>query len=380
MPYGDFAAREDVYGIISSTLTEHYGTKVSVAEKDEKTASENSMYCFSRIGIIIPQKPCREIKAQIKREYRITYSLPRKIIMNLYLAAVFALPKFLCEKKLVFSEGIVKCDMFIEPGNKKIKIVDYRSRTIENIVKTGFGSGWIRKEISIRNSGIEYLVPLRETKNGYIEYIHCGYSFPRLTEKEKTRHLPEVKTIIENFAGKESVVDAKEYIQAIVTEMNCQLRALKDNEKLTTTCKKAERIINAIVKKIDMEQIPICESHGDLQEGNLFYDIDEKKVYLIDMETYKKRSRFYDLMLLYYGFRNASRFIENVAKIRHDRGRKFGNGALDENEIMNVIRLFMLEDIEWQIDEMEIMPQGTVSNGMRIYTENLYDWIMENLA
>ena len=46
MPYGDFVAREDVYGIISKTLTDHYGKEVRVTEKNEKTDSKNSMYCF----------------------------------------------------------------------------------------------------------------------------------------------------------------------------------------------------------------------------------------------------------------------------------------------------------------------------------------------
>lgn len=380
MPYGDFVAREDVYGIISKTLTDHYGKEVRVTEKNEKTDSKNSMYCFPRIGIIIPQKPCRQIKQQVNREYRITYSLPRKIVMNLYIAGVFAIPRLLCEKKLVFAPGIVNREMFIEPGNKKIKIIDYRSRTIENVVKSGFSKSWIRNEITIRNTRSEYLIPLKETKDGYTEQIHCGYSFPRLTGDEKSRLQSDVQSIISDFAGQKELVDGKVYFTTLFDSINRRIDELTYNERLTIQNERIKRLVGAICAKLDMGQIPLCQSHGDLQEGNLFYDVDEKKVYLIDMETYKKRSRYYDLMLFYYGFRNASRFIENVKRFKHDKGKKLGEGPLGENQIKNLIRLFSLEDIEWQLDEMEVMPQGTVSNGMKIYAENLYDWIMENLA
>lgn len=380
MPYGDFAVREDVYGIISKTLTEYYGMEVRVAEKSEKIDSGCSMYCFPRIGIVIPRKACRQIREQVKREYRITYSLHRKVVMNLYIAGVFFLPWLLCEKKLIFPPGIVNQEMFIEPGNKKIKIVDYRNGTIENIIKSGFGKRWIQNEILIRNAGKEYLIPLSETNDGYMEQIHCGYSFPRLTKEEKSNLLPNVMDIISDFSGQKEYVDAKNYVNNLVKSISKRIDALNLTGKFPVGFEKIKMLSEALATRFSTDQISLCRSHGDLQEGNLFYDIDEKKVYLIDMETYKKRSSYYDFMLFYYGFRNASKFIENIEDLKGDKGQKLGNGALDEDEVMDMIRLFVLEDTEWQLDEMEVMPQGTVSNGIRIYVENLYDWMMDNLT
>ena len=51
------------------------------------------------------------------------------------------------------------------------------------------------------------------------------------------------------------------------------------------------------------EKIPVGLSHGDLQAGNIWVENETDKLYIIDWESWKNRSTWYDRALLYEGLR-----------------------------------------------------------------------------
>lgn len=363
MPFGDFATREDIYGIITRTLTRHYGNNVRVTKKREKTNPKDTMYCFPRIGVIIPQKPCKSIFKQIKREYRITHSLFRRMIMDVYIACIFSAPNLFCEKKLEFPSGIVHNDMFIEPGNKKIKIINYNTKTINNIIKEGFKSNWIEKEIEFRTENKkDYIIPLIRTVEGYDESLHIGYSFPRLKDSEKQQLQSSVDSMLLDYSTIEGDVTGKEYLGSLIKKIVSSIQSLKSIQVLDLI-----DLLNKICASIENESITLCLSHGDLQQGNIFFDIEQKKIYLIDWETWNKRSTWYDKFLYYYGFRNSTKLAINIHNYLNEGGTKVVGEAIDRRVQIIALLTFIIEDIKWQIDEMEVLPSGSISNGLNEY-------------
>lgn len=363
MPYGDFASREDVYGIISKTLTRHYGTNVKVAGKREKTDPLSTMYCFPRLGIVIPANPCQSIIEQVKREYRITYSFSRKALMDTYIAGVFAAPKQFCEKKLVFPSGVVNRELFIEPGNKKIKIIDHKTRIINNIVKEGFRRDWIEKEIEFRSGNKkEYIIPLKRTSEGYSEELHIGYSFPRLEESRKKAIQGFVNDILIDYASISDNTKGKDYIEPLINEIGVHICTIKKERT-----SQLFNLLKSINLCCDSMIIPLCMSHGDLQQGNFFYDTDQKKVYLIDWETWSKRSCWYDKFLYYYGFRNSTKFAQNISNYLNDLRDKVLGENTERKKQIKALLVFIVEDIKWQLDELKVLPEGCLPNGLNEY-------------
>lgn len=380
MPYGDFKNRENVYEIISETLSEHYHCQVSIVNKFSRTSKKSKYYCFDRLGIIIPQKVCKEIRRQVRREYRITYSLGRKMVMDLYITAMFLLPDLLCNKVMLTEYPMLDRYIFIEPGNKKVKIINYHDLTITNIVKKGFHSEWIQNEIEMRStSNKSYVFPLEKTDEGYKEALVNGYSYTRLRKTEQRAFANQVDAIIQDYSKKKhEKLPANQYLKKLIGQLNIKIEQ-NNLEVNSPYYPKLMRAMEILSDKISDSEIELVFSHGDLQPGNFFYSNTEQKMYLVDWETWGKRSSIYDLMLFYYGFRRLQMLKEKTSAYLSDRGEKLFQRKLSDKNLHDYLIIFFAEDILWQIAETKVLPENCVSNGIKVYGSDDFIEILENI-
>lgn len=370
MPYADFMEREDVYRIVSDTLEGYFNAEVSIYEHYQSYNGQ-IFHCYPRLNAIVPKNYKDELLDFIKRDNRITYSLPRKIIMSSYIYLAFKLPRIFTDKYIVINKPADSFkDILIYPGNKKIKVVNFNTNTVDNILKIGFDCTWFNKEIEIRENPRWGFIPsLKKVKpNVYRERFFKGYAFTRVKNNDKNRFLNELNENIEVMQRDGRIIEIGSYTVELndkFQERINNIRGRLNNNEYDNLNRLFQNISNLLLNCFS--EIKIVFSHGDLQEGNVFIEDNTSKLWILDWETWGERIEHYDKMILFYGLRNSNLLIENMKLFLTDRGIKIGLKNIESESLVNILRLFVLEDILWQIDETTVLINESVSNGLKKY-------------
>ena len=141
---------------------------------------------------------------------------------------------------------------------------------------------------------------------------------------------------------------------------------VEKNRIMTFATKLAE--INAY----DSYDIKLTLSHGDLQKGNLLLESENRKLWILDWETWEIRSEYYDKMLFYYNLRNSSKIVKNLRALLADKERSISLRIKKNEHLKSIIRVFLLEDIVWQLEETKVMPDAIFSRGLRAYIDSVF--------
>lgn len=369
MPYSDFIEREDVYTILQRTLEGYFGGKVTVHEKKGSPPKGSLFYCFPRINAIIPVYYKSDIKDYLERDNNITYSFARRIIMNSYLSQLFKHPDKHTDRYIDIQSARNDYEsLLIYPGNKKIKIMDFNRMTIDCVVKRGFSDAWFNKELEIRkNPKWDFILPLEALSSDiYREKLIIGYPFVRLDAQLKFDLLPVVEKYIEQIQEKATTESIAQYSSNLLERIrnlvisNNDMSDVEKNRIMTFAIKLAE------INTYDSYEIKLTLSHGDLQKGNLFLESENRKLWMLDWETWEIRSEYYDRMLFYYNLRNSSKILKNLRSLLADKGRSISLNNQKTGHLKSIIRVFLLEDIVWQLEETIVLPKSSVSNGLRV--------------
>lgn len=370
MPYSDFIEREDVYTILQRTLEGYFGGKVTLHEKKGSPPKGNLFYCFPRINAIIPVNYKSNIKEYLERDNNITYSFARRFIMNSYLRQLFRHPDKHSHKyvELEFAPNDYK-SLLIYPGNKKIKIMNFDKMTIDCVVKKGFSDTWFNKELEIReNPKWDFILPLEVVSSDiYREKLIVGYPFVRLDIQIQSNLLSVVEEYIERIQENSTTDSISQYSSKLLE----RIRNLVDltNDMLFT---EKERIMIFATKLVEInsicsQEIKLTFSHGDLQKGNLFLENEDRKLWILDWETWGIRSVYYDKLIFHYNLRNSRRLLGNLRALVRDEGKRLFLKAQQSISLPSIIGVFLLEDLVWQLEENIVLPRGAVSNGLRRY-------------
>lgn len=368
MPYYDFMEREDVYQIISSTLEKYFDANVSVYEQFPSCLGQ-IFYCYPRLNAIVPKNYNSKIIDFIKRDNRITNSIVRKIIMSIYIYLAFKFPRIFSNKYIVINNSNISLkDILIYPGNKKVKVIDFYDNTIDNILKTGFDNTWFNKELEIREiPKWRFISPLKRIDSkSYREKFLIGYPFTRIRNKNKPKFLNEINENIEEMQQEGRICEICSYSVELNNKFQTKINNIKDKLKdceYLNLNKFFNNISNSLLNCFN--EIKLAFSHGDLQEGNIFIEDKILKLWILDWETAEERSTYYDKLIFYYNLRNSSKLIDNLKNIYKEKGSRLNLNY--GKSLKEIIKLFILEDIIWQIDETKILPDGVLSNGLVFY-------------
>jgi RIO-like serine/threonine protein kinase len=136
-------------------------------------------------------------------------------------------------------------------------------------------------------------------------------------------------------------IKCRDYADKLSGEINSLLRELSEIEK----CVDVERVLSLSNNLLDElqaseETVTLSLSHGDLQSGNIWVENGTDKIYIIDWESYGRRSEHYDRATLYDGIRRVDR-LTAYAKVKD-----------------SIHATVLLEDVIFRLKELIDLPEN----------------------
>ena len=323
--------RENFYDINERTLKRYYS----------ESKSEKKLYIYPELNAIVTSRPSRSVRQYLYTEYRVSGSLIKRLAVRVYAFAMLHSGGLFAAKKLNLPTDADR-DTLIYPCNKKYRIFDFKNNTVSVIPKEGFPMGDLQNEIKFRKDAEADFVPslLSYSANGYTEKIIDGYPVARAVEREK--ELSDIAFAIwESYVeSSRETVELIEYADHLYCEITSLLHELSESRE-TTDFERVGSISNRLLEELraSEEKVVIGLSHGDLQSGNIWVENVTEKIYIIDWESYGKRSADYDKATLYDGIRRGDCLSEYV-------------------KVKDVTHAtVLLEDIIFRLNELKNLPE-----------------------
>lgn len=368
MKISEMLQREDFYDILPKTLNRYASflgiEQGSVVVMDK--GSKADLFVNEKLNAINSSKPSKNVKDYLKTEYAVNGSALRKMMVSAYLTASTTMVKRLSQRGLALKTSLPLNDVLIYPCNKKIRLFDFASGMVYTVLKDGFPDIYIKRETEFRQNADAVFVP-KITKSGdgcYSEIIiKNGRPLARIqdeafVEQKKTESLD----LLLSLSQDKERVSAKEYLNQL--EDRC-MKMLAEKEDFDS-----ESIVSGIFEKlnegIDDSGIDLVFSHGDFQPGNIWIDA-EGKIVIIDWETVKKRSPFYDYAALFLRLRNHGGLQNFCNRVLENNYLK----SIDGCNVDTVLRIVLAEELEYQTEELISFPG---SMGIETYKTVLNDY------
>ena len=368
MKISEMLQREDFYDILPRTLNRYSSflgiAQGSVVVKDKGT--EADMYVNEKLNAIISAKPSKNVKDYLKTEYAVNGSALRKLMVNAYLTTGTTMVRRLSQRGLALKSSLPLNDSLIYPCNKKIRLFDFSSGMVYTVLKDGFPDIYIKRETEFRVKSDATFVPkIRKSGEGcYSEtIIKNGRPLARIQDEAfvEQKKKESLDLLLSLTKDRESI-SAKAYLTQLKDRCMAMLASKEGFD--------GESIVSGIFDKLndglDDCGIESVTSHGDFQPGNIWIDA-EGKIVIIDWETVKKRSPFYDYAALFLRLRN------------HGGLQNFSNRVLENNYLQSIegcnvdaiLRIVLAEELEYQTEELISFP-GSI--GVDIYKTVLNDY------
>lgn len=363
MKISEMLQREDFYDILPKTLNRYASflgiEQGSVVVKDNGCKAD--LFVNEKLNAIISAKPSKNVKDYLKTEYAVNGSALRKVMVNAYLMASTTMVKRFSQRGLSLKTLISLNDALIYPCNKKIRLFDFASGMVYTVLKDSFPDIYIKRETEFRQNTDAVFVP-KITKSGegcYSEtIIKNGRPLARIQDEAfvEQKKKDSLDLLLSLTKDRERIF-AKEYLAELKDRCMAMLASKNGFD--------GESIVRGIFDKLN-DGINDCEiemvtSHGDFQPGNIWID-EEGKIVIIDWETVKKRSPFYDYAALYCRLRNHGGLQNLCTRIKENEHLS----TIDSCPVSSVLRVILAEELEYQTEELVSFPN---SMGIDIYNK-----------
>ncbi len=367
--------REDFYSILQETLRTYstplgFNPDLVVTERSENSCD---LYINPRLNAILPKRPSQAIIAYLQTEYHVGGSWPRRMAVKGYLCLATHFVKQCSQRGIQIKYKHDISNLLIYPCNKKIRIFDFGKNIVYTVLKQGFPDNYLQREIQFRQREANDFIPdIIEADNGfYSEQIIKGRPLARINDGNFVKNKKsEAYQLILSLTPKAETVNTKEYLKYLAAECEKRLQT----KQLTIECKQAQAIFDLLINNSPAEEIPIVLSHGDFQSGNIWLDdANNGKLVIIDWETVKNRSPFYDLAALFLNMRrdkNVQRLYDNILSGKCATMREYGNSAKCIGTVV------LAEELAYQTEELSSFP-GNI--GVKEYRQIIEQYIHLNL-
>jgi len=358
--------REDFYLINEKTLENYFksvfGHDLTISTS--KPFSSSKIVVYPKINAIVTRTPSRKVLKYVFSEFNVRNNWPKFILGKLYTSICLLSFGLMATKTLRFHKrSPVGDNILIWPCNRKIRIFDFKNMIVDSIVKEGFTKKYFNSELAFRlNSSYEFIPPiLKHGENWYRESILSGQPLARIFDKNQYKKSCDdaiiyMKTIIEETI---TYVDSVRYSNKLLQTV-IELLGIAEERKKITTGESIHRIAElcSIKAKNLQKKIPIAVSHGDLQSGNLWVDIDKKKTYIIDWETNALRSIWYDPATLLLSTRRYNGVLNMVNDFNTSNVKDavLINDSCKDYNMESIIGILVLEDIIFYLEDNLELP------------------------
>lgn len=364
--------REAFYQINESTLNRYYkvvhGIDAGIKTKCRNPFSKIIIYPL--LGTEMTRFPDRKVLRYLLNEYNIRGSFIKNIIAKAYVFACFFSFGILGGKRLEINDNsIFRNSMVIIPENRKIRIYDFATGSVDVIVKDTFTKKYFDNELAYRlNAKYDFMLPIKEHGDDwYREDILQGQPLARIFDNKIYEKSTQDALASIGVIAKDTLEyrDAAEYANRLLSDIveKIQLAEVRKNISCADT-------VIAIAKAAHSKALllsaplPTVLSHGDLQGGNIWVDKVKGKTYLLDWETNERRSVWYDCATLLLSTRRANK-LEEMMKNCETQAVKVAVLANDGKKDYNmeaVMGIVTLEEILFYLDDMLELPQDFGGN------------------
>lgn len=355
MKFSDMLLREDFWKILEDTLqdnTSYIGAKGDIAVVDKQNAC--TLFANAQLNAIMSAHPSRAVVDYLKTEYNVSGSLLRRMMVKGYLFAATTFVKRFSQKgiKIEFDTNVNKDDILIYPCNKKIRLFDFGKGMVYTMLKRDFPSLYIDRETKFRQENKAAFIPeIVEADNGcYSEKIINGMPLARINNPSFVERCKEeaYKKVV-SLTLSDYPIKATDYIKELKDTCLEQLKqkpSFKDAD--VVAC-----LFDYLFEVQADEKLSLVVSHGDFQPGNIWWDKDKKQIVIIDWETVKMRSRFYDHAALCYNLRRSGMLQHVVDSIKSSSHIASFTPQCSPTSIAKVV---LAEELAYQTEELISFP------------------------
>jgi len=377
--------RGNFYQVFCDTFNE-YAQEIGLGDiritkaKNRLTAEFVS---YENLGIITRKRTGLKQLRYMLHEYTVRDNRCKRLLVKL--SVICAMMSFgLLGNKYFSIKGRSNCNVLVWPCNRSIRFFNFEEQHVISVVKSGFSKMCFENAVRFRQQNDYEFVPhIISCGNGWFkEKILDGMPLARITDFSSYQTWRELacRYMEDMTRGKISLMNPVEYWNELQKRIEDKIIEITKTKQIESGFIIKE-ISNIIVEKAieftsehDSEYgIPVSISHGDLQEGNLWVDVREGRLYIIDWETVSRRSIWYDPITLLYNLRRANALTKMMERYEKD-------GAIDplaikiKTNVPNILILctVILEDIDFYLDELLTLPAD--------YGEQTFDQKMNQLA
>lgn len=368
MKISEMLQREDFYDILPKTLNRYanfLGIEQGSVEVLDK-GMEADMYANERLNAIISAKPSNNVKDYLKTEYAVNGSMVRKSMVSAYLTASTMLVKRCAQRGLNLKSSLPLNDVLIYPCNKKIRLFDFSTGVVYTVLKEGFPDIYIKRETAFRlNAKAKFVPRIVESGNGCYSEVIIKKGKP-LARIRDVVYVEEKKQESLRLLSSLSPQPREVMVKAYIDELKERCRKMLATKGGFAEVERTTAIFDRLQKEVQDCRVGLVMSHGDFQPGNIWID-EEGEIIIIDWETVKERSPYYDYAALYCSLRNhggMKGFCERVLSDKH-------LSDVEACPAKTVLTLILAEELEYQTEELISFP-GKM--GVNMYIDKLIEF------
>jgi len=368
MKISEMLAREDFYSILPDTLN-RYAEFLGIEPGSAATVGKGEtadLYVNEKLNAIIASKPSKQVKDYLRTEYTVAGSPLRKMAVAAYLTAALTFVKSNAQRGLKNKLNGKTDNVLIYPCNKKIRLFDFSEGVVYTVLKEGFPDIHIKRETEFRlNTDVSFVPKIKQSGQGcYSEtIIRNGRPLARIQDaafvEEKKR---ESLKLLKSLTKQPRKVGARSYVAELkerCLKMLATKKGFAESDKVAT-------IFDRLIEKTQDCDIELVISHGDFQPGNIWIDENGKTV-IIDWETVKERTSFYDYAALYCSLRNHGGLNNFCERVRANNYLSTVEGY----SVETVLALILAEELEYQTEELISFPD---TMGLEMYLNKINEF------
>lgn len=359
--------REPFRDVLIKTINEYYKEVFckDVIVSTERLDNTIPVYVFLKPFFVSYRPFPVGLKEFLQSEYNIRGSLVKFIIGKI--GVFVALHFYWCfPHSLFFIDKDVKNDkFFISPCNRTIRFYYYEKDYVDVVVKSGYKSDFIEKQIEFRkNTDLPFVPKIIDSGNNwYRESIMHGHALARVRDEElfQTAFKQVEKALIDISRLNRRIIGAKDYSSQLIKESLSALNSI-DLE--------LEKDLEPVLSKIEITdmRVPLGISHGDLQSGNIWVNKD-KSITIYDWETVSVRSIWFDLIVLYGNIHSGCFSIDIQQIIKNDKRIFLDDDEKEYDEIQKktIAGLVALEELVFCLREAsQLIPEFSKKRAIEI--------------
>ena len=322
--------REDFYEINRKTLETYY----------QNSQKKKRLYIYPELNAIVTARPSKAVRRYLYTEFRVSGSCVKRLLVWLYATLLLNSGGLLASKSIHIRTD-ADAYTLIYPCNKKYRVFDFRKNQVSVFGKDGFPKDDLSREMAFRTQNAAAFIPklLFSNQDGYTEAVIDGCPVARAGARTKELCDRAFAIWSEYIRPQTEEISGEDYAKELEAGLDLMKnRAEKRRKKIDISS--LDALCGELLKVVQAadEKITVGLSHGDLQPGNIWVESGTDKLYIIDWESWQRRSTWYDKAALYEGLRRQ----DGIA------------GYAQKRDLIHATVL--LEDILFRLNELTTLP------------------------